>query len=62
MVFNVYSKIATNHVSHYPELRVGQLMNNFEKWLKAEKGIDIFYLADDRFIPLLEEYLKCGEQ
>ena len=61
-VFNIYSHIATNHVKYHPKLRVGQLMSNFEQWLKAEKGIDIFFLADDRFIPLLEEYLKGGEQ
>jgi hypothetical protein len=61
MVFSVYSHIAINHVRYHPELRVGQLMSNFEQWLKTEKGIDIFYLADDRFIPLLEEYLKGRE-
>lgn len=58
MVFNVYAHIATNHVRYHPELRVGQLMCNFEEWLKNEKGIDLFYLADVRFLPLLEEYLK----
>ena len=62
MVFNVYAHIAINHVKYHPELRVGQLMSNFEQWLKTKKGIDIFCLADDRFIPLLEEYLKGGEQ
>ena len=58
MVFSVYAKIATNHVSHCPELRIGQLMSNFEQWLKNEKGIDIFYLEDVRFVPLLEAFLK----
>jgi hypothetical protein len=36
-------------------------MSNFEQWLKTEKGIDIFYLADVRFLPLLEEYLNGGD-
>ncbi len=52
-VFNIYS--------HIPKGRAGQLMSNFEQWLKTEKGIDIFYLADDRFILLLDEYLKGGD-
>ena len=37
-------------------------MSNFEQWLKASKGIDIFYVNNDRFVSLLEEYLtKEGE-
>jgi hypothetical protein len=36
-------------------------MSNFEQWLKNKYGIDIFYLENVRFVPLLEEYLKGGE-
>lgn len=58
MVFNVYSHIAINHARYCPELRIGQLMSNFEQWLQDEKGIDIFYVEDVRFIPLLTEFLE----
>lgn len=58
MLYNHYAKIAGLHCKNHPELRIGQLMSNFEQWLKAEYGIDIFYLENVRFIPLLEEYLK----
>lgn len=64
MIFNIYSKIVCLHSSSCPELRIGQLMSNFEQWLKEKKRIDIFYLENVRFVPLLEEYLKemgCGE-
>jgi hypothetical protein len=29
--------------------------------VKNKYEIDIFYLENDRFVPLLEEYLKGGE-
>lgn len=61
MIYNYYAKIAELHCSTYPELRIGQLMSNFEQWLKHEKGIDIFYLDNVRFVPLLEECLKDGD-
>ena len=60
MIFIHYAKIAGLHCENYPELRIGQLMSNFEQWLKDEKGIDIFYLENVRFVPLLDEYLKEG--
>jgi hypothetical protein len=62
MVFSVYSHIAINHVRYHPELRVGQLMSNFEQWLKTKKGIDIFYLENMCFLILFKEYLSGGEQ
>jgi len=59
---SIYVKIANLHTETHPELRIGQLMSNFEQWLKDKKGIDIFYLENVRFIPLLEEYLEgCVE-
>ena len=60
MTFNLYANIATLHCSTHPELRIGQLMSNFEQWLKDTKGIDIFYIDNERFVELLKEYLKGG--
>ena len=60
MIYTHYAKIAGLHCANHPELRIGQLMSNFEQWLKSEYGIDIFYLDNVRFVPLLEEYLKGG--
>ena len=61
MIYNHYAKIAGLHCSKHPELRIGQLMSNFEQWLKSKYGIDIFYLENVRFVPLLEEYLQGGD-
>ena len=58
MLYFIYTKIMRLHNDTHPELRVGQLMSNFEQWLKDTKGVDMFYLDDDRFAELLEEYLK----
>ena len=62
MIFLNYAKIAGLHCENCPELRIGQLMSNFEQWLKEQKKIDIFYLDDVRFVRLLEEYLKDGAE
>lgn len=60
MIYNHYAKIAGLHCANHPELRIGQLMSNFEQWLKNECGIDIFYLDNVRFVALLDQYLKGG--
>lgn len=60
MIFIHYAKIAGLHCERHPELRIGQLMSNFEQWLKNKYGIDIFYLDNVRFVLLLEEHLKGG--
>lgn len=62
MIYAQYAKIAGLHCANHPELRIGQLMSNFEQWLKNKYDIDIFYLEDVRFVPLLEEYLKGGAE
>ena len=59
-IYLCYMHIAKDHGENHPEWRIGQLMNNFEHWLNAEHGIDIFYLDDERFVTLLELYLKGG--
>lgn len=42
----------------YPDLRFGQLIYNFTKWLKEEKQQDLFYIEDDKFIEFFKEYMK----
>ena len=62
MIYNYYAKIAGLHCTTHPELRIGQLMSNFEQWLKNEYNIDIFYLDNLKFVRFLDEYLKGGEE
>lgn len=61
MIYNHYAKIAGLHCLKHPELRIGQLMSNFEQWVKNKYGIDIFYLENVCFVSLLEEYLQGGD-
>ena len=58
-VYLFYVKIGATHCQKHPELRIGQLMDNFSCWLR-DKGIDIFYVDNDRFVELIQEYLKGG--
>lgn len=61
MMYKYYAKIAGLHCSHRPELRIGQLMSNFEQWLR-DKNIDVFYLDNYRFVSLLKEFLEGGAE
>ena len=61
MIFIHYAKIAGLHCENHPELRIGQLMDNFSCWLRDRK-IDVFYLDDERFVRLIQEYLKGGAE
>ena len=60
-MFGLYHRIAKFHSILHPELRIGQLMDNFSCWLR-DKGIDIFYVDNDRFVELMQEYLKGGAE
>lgn len=40
-----------------PDWRFGQLMYNFQAYMMREKGIDIFYLEEDKFVEHLREYV-----
>lgn len=40
-----------------PDWRFGQLMYNFQAYMMREKGIDIFYLEEDKFVECLREYV-----
>lgn len=41
-----------------PDWRLGQLLCN----LQSAAGNDLFYVEDDKFIELLEEYFNKGEE
>ena len=41
-----------------PDWRLGQLLCN----LQSAAGSDLFYVEDDKFVELLEEYFNKGEE
>ena len=43
---------------NFPDWRFGQVMSNFERWLKEIKNVDIFFLEEDEFMALFREFVK----
>lgn len=52
-----YDAVKALHKDKIPDWRFGQFMYNFISWLQNQKGIDGFYLEEDRYLALLREYL-----
>lgn len=54
-----YDGICLGHKEKMPDCRIGQLISNFLEWLYTKKNIrDIFYIEDDKFYELFEEYIQ----
>lgn len=60
-IYQAYTDIMRLHATEHPELRIGQLMENFRVWLQEKYRITIFDLDNVRFTRLLEEFLTEGE-
>ena len=43
---------------NFPDLRWGQLMTNFFKWLADKKQIDAFFPEEYKMIAYLKEYIQ----
>lgn len=42
----------------FPDMRLGQLMENFRAWLQVNKEInDMFYLEEEDFLRLFREFV-----
>ncbi len=63
-LYNFQAQLQDIHVKHFLNWRFGQLIVNFQTWLKKEKSIeDIFYIEDIDLIKLLDEFTeKYGEK
>jgi CRISPR/Cas system CSM-associated protein Csm2 small subunit len=59
-ISSYYNKIAELH-EKVPDLRIGQLLNNFRTYLFSKHGRDIFYIRDEDFVRILEEYIDNME-
>lgn len=56
-IYHFGSKIIKKWIN-VSELRFGQLMANFETWLKIDKNLDIFYIEDEDFFTYFNEFTK----
>lgn len=52
-----YGDIRDYHRLFCPDLRIGQLMDNFKVWLNDKYQVDMFYIEDHLFVRYLEEYV-----
>lgn len=53
-----YNELMRIHKENFPDWRFGQLVNNLERWLQANKGIvDIFYIEEDKMLQYLKEFV-----
>lgn len=53
-----YSQLEHTHKKYFPDLRFGQLMTNFFKWLADKKQIDAFFPEEYKMIGYLKEYVQ----
>ena len=54
----LYDKIKEVHKREFPDWRMGQFMLNFMAWYCAKTRTDMFYIEDDKFANILEDYVK----
>lgn len=50
----LYSFLAAIHEEHFPDLRIGQFLDNVATWY----GADIFHIEDEKLYQLVPEYIK----
>lgn len=43
--------------AQYPDLRFGQFISNFMRYLEYHKKGDIFYIEDDELMKLMDNYM-----
>lgn len=53
-----YGNIRDYHRLYCPDLRIGQLMDNFKVWLNDKHQIDMFYIEDYLFVKYLGDYIS----
>lgn len=57
-----YDELKKIHKENFPDLRFGQLVNNLERWLQANKGVvDMFYIEEDEMLGYINEFVKAIE-
>lgn len=55
-LYGFYENLRQIHMTHFPDWRFGQLVENFRSWLKNYKNVDIFYSEENELIDYLKEF------
>lgn len=54
-----YKELMEIHKEHFPDWRFGQLVNNLERWLQANKGlVDMFYIEEYEMLRYINEFVE----
>lgn len=54
-----YEEFRHIHRMSFPTERAGQVIFNFTDWLKHAKGMDIFFLEEDKLLEHFKEYANA---
>lgn len=58
-LYGFYNTLMQIHMENYPDLRFGQLIMIFERWLQVNKKInDMFYIEEDEMLSYLNEFVQ----
>lgn len=58
-LYGFYNEVARLHAKYFPDWRFGQLMSNFNAWLYSERGVDVFFPEENKYLTYFKEF--CGE-
>lgn len=59
-IFPFMNEIAALWQISFPDWRFGQVMDNFESWVRTNKSQGgIFYLEEDRFLEYFKEFCEA---
>ncbi len=58
-LYGFYNELMKIHMENFPDWRFGQLIVNFETWLKNSKRIeDVFYIEEYIMIRYMNEFVE----
>ena len=57
-LYSFYDRLREIHMTYFPDLRFGQLINNVLDWYYSKNKRDIFFPEEDEMIQIFEDYVK----
>ena len=59
-LYKFYDELRRLHMTYMSDIRFGQFISIFLKWLSSTKEVDIFCPEEDKMLIYLREF--CGEE
>ena len=57
-LYPFYAELQRIHITHFPDWRFGQFMNNFLGWIMTSKDVDFFFTEESQMLDYLHEYVE----